>query len=98
MRDPEHSGPYGRSGSASRGVLVRETLRAEDHLMGFHPAYRDYFHLHLARHLGFLVERGFLVRPEAEEISAEIDPAFSGAPNTFSGTSFQPLNATIRLL
>jgi hypothetical protein len=31
------------------------------------------------------------------EISAEIEPPFSGAPNIFSGVSFQSLKADIRL-
>jgi fructosamine-3-kinase len=48
-------------------------LRREDRLEGFHRSYQDYFFLHLDRHLGFLVERGFLSEPDAAEMRTAID-------------------------
>jgi aminoglycoside phosphotransferase (APT) family kinase protein len=54
------------------GPFDPETLRLENCLAGFHSTYRDYFHLHLDRHLRFLVERSFLGEREAGEIADEI--------------------------
>ncbi len=53
------------------GPFDPEALRREDSLRGFHSSYADYFHLHLDRHLRFLVERGFLCRSERDEIVDE---------------------------
>jgi fructosamine-3-kinase len=41
-------------------------------LEGFHSGYAGYFHLHLDRHLRFLVERHFLTVNESDEIAREI--------------------------
>lgn len=48
-------------------------LREEDRLEGYHARYEDYFHLHLDRHLRFLVDRGFLSTDLRVEIAGEID-------------------------
>ena len=40
---------------------------------GFHSAYADYFHLHLDRHLHFLVERDFLSADVAREMARAIE-------------------------
>ena len=48
-------------------------LRGEKRLAGFHRRYEDYFFLHLERHLGFLVERGFLPNRDAHEMKTEIE-------------------------
>ena len=45
--------------------------------------------------------RGPMIYPtpsNSGEISAEIEPAFSGAPKTFSGVSFHNLSADMRVL
>ena len=54
------------------GPFNSESLRKHDLLEGFHGSYADYFHLHLERHLHFLVERGFLTKLQAGEIAQEI--------------------------
>jgi aminoglycoside phosphotransferase (APT) family kinase protein len=54
------------------GPFDPEMLRSEDRLTGYHATYRDYFHLHLDRHLCFLIERGFLQQGEADQMAAEI--------------------------
>ncbi len=41
-------------------------------LTGYHARYEDYFHLRLARHLGFLVERNFLSAEQRTEIEQAI--------------------------
>lgn len=41
-------------------------------LAGYHTHYRDHFHLQLARHLAFLVERGFLSSDETSAIERQI--------------------------
>lgn len=41
---------------------------SDSQLKAFHPQYSDYFHLHLDRHLDFLVEQDFLKSSEASEI------------------------------
>lgn len=48
-------------------------LRRENRLQGFHRRYEDYFHLHLDRHLRFLVEGSFLSQQEADEMKSEIE-------------------------
>ena len=55
------------------GPFDPAVLRRENRLEGFHPRYEDYFFLHLDRHLRFLVERGFLPEPAADEMQAEIE-------------------------
>ncbi|MCC6354505.1 MAG: phosphotransferase [Verrucomicrobiae bacterium] len=47
-------------------------LRRDNRLEGFHSRYEDYFLLHLDRHLGFLVERGFLPAPQADTMRGAI--------------------------
>ena len=54
------------------GPFDVEALRRENRLAGFHPGYREYFHLHLEQHLRFLVERSFLKSHDADQIAAEI--------------------------
>lgn len=48
-------------------------LRASGQLQGFHQTYAEYFHLHLDRHLAFLVDRQFLPAASAEEMKREIE-------------------------
>ncbi|MEO6751495.1 MAG: phosphotransferase, partial [Chthoniobacteraceae bacterium] len=57
---------------AGFGPFDTAMLRHEGRLEGYHTNYVDYFHLHLERHLRFLVERSFLVPNEADEITTEI--------------------------
>lgn len=57
---------------AGFGPFDPAVLRAEGRLQGFHTAYADYFHLHLERHLGFLVERQFLDSTTAVAMRTEI--------------------------
>ena len=45
---------------------------APDRLVGFHSRYADYFHLHLERHLHYLVEHQFLHRDEAADMANAI--------------------------
>ena len=50
------------------------TFHSEDGatLVGHHATYRDYFHLQLARHLTFLLERGFLSAREKSAIERQV--------------------------
>jgi len=54
------------------GPFDPAVLREENRLAGFHRSYREYFHLHLDRHLRFLKERQFLSRGDTDEIAAVI--------------------------
>ncbi len=54
------------------GPFDPAVLREENRLAGFHRSYREYFHLHLDRHLRFLQERQFFSRDDADEIAAVI--------------------------
>ena len=47
-------------------------LREAGALQGFHTRYPDYFHLHLDRHLSFLVERGFLTPSQSADFDSAI--------------------------
>jgi aminoglycoside phosphotransferase (APT) family kinase protein len=50
-------------------ALLRETGK----LQAFHSSYADYFHLHLDRHLRFLVDRGFLPGARTADMAAAIE-------------------------
>lgn len=54
------------------GPFDPAVLREENRLVGFHSSYREYFHLHLERHLQFLVARNFLSREEVEQIAEAV--------------------------
>lgn len=54
------------------GPMNPAILRQSGQLHGFHATYAEYFHLHLARHLDFLVQRQFLTASEAEELRVGI--------------------------
>ena len=54
------------------GPFRTEVVRDAQSLEGFHARYEDYFMLRLERHLGFLVDRGFLAMEEAREIESLI--------------------------
>ena len=45
------------------------SLRREGQLIGLLPAYRDYYRLNMERHIGFLVQKGFLDSDQAREIT-----------------------------
>lgn len=47
-------------------------MTGEGALTGHHASYRDYFHLQLARHLTFLVERGFLSEGDRAAIERQV--------------------------
>lgn len=47
-------------------------MNGEGALTGHHAIYRNYFHLQLARHLTFLVERGFLSANERTAIERQV--------------------------
>lgn len=55
------------------GPFDPAALRTTGALHGFHPRYADYFHLHLDRHLTFLVDRAFLPSDEADAMRREIE-------------------------
>jgi aminoglycoside phosphotransferase (APT) family kinase protein len=54
------------------GPFDPAVLRATGRLEGFHSSYAGYFHLHLDRHLRFLVSEGFLSEARAADIQSEI--------------------------
>lgn len=49
------------------------TATTTGRLRGLHPTYASYFKTRLDAHLGFLVERGFLARAQADAMRAAID-------------------------
>lgn len=55
------------------GPFDPETWRGAEGLVGYHAAYRDYFHLRLEDHLRFLVARSFLGSDRANEIRSMIE-------------------------
>ena len=59
---------------AGFGPFDPAVLRTAGRLQGFHNSYADYFHLHLERHLDFLVERKFLDAATADAMRSEIRP------------------------
>jgi aminoglycoside phosphotransferase (APT) family kinase protein len=46
--------------------------RSDGQIIGYHARYEDYFHLCLAQHLGFLVEKQFLTAEQRTEIEQSI--------------------------
>lgn len=54
------------------GPFNIEILRSEGNLQGIHQSYRDYFFLNLEKHLSFLINNGFFVQREADEIRSAI--------------------------
>ncbi len=54
------------------GPFNPETFRKFRRLQGHHPDYPSYFLLRLRRHIGFLLDHGFLDSEKAEEIVATI--------------------------
>lgn len=60
---------------AGFGPFQPARLRTRGELVGFHATYAGYFHTRLDAHLGFLQDRGFLGREEADEIARAITAA-----------------------
>ncbi|MBN8628877.1 MAG: aminoglycoside phosphotransferase family protein [Planctomycetes bacterium] len=74
------AGEIGRSiarwqtiGVTGFGPFDPQQVRDHGRLVGFHASYEAYFRQHLARHLEFLVTRGFLREGLADEMRREID-------------------------
>jgi len=55
------------------GPFDPEALRTDNHLVGLHSSYEDYFRLNWGKHLDFLTGRQFLSSGEADEMRGLVD-------------------------